>query len=290
MGAFSFLSAIGGPILGSFSARIGKPILDSFSVGICKPILDYALPLRCPGCGTITAERDRFCLDCWGQLDFLGDPCCARCGLPFELEPDGPDSQCVPCASAPPPWQSARAALAYGEIARKVAIRLKYGRRTGMARLMAHYMVPHIRSIAESGDSPLLVPVPLHRWRLWNRGFNQSALIAHHLGAATGLPADPFLLRRSRSTRPLRAMSPRAREREVRGAFAIDPSRRAALRGRTVILIDDVHTSGATARACTERLLDGGAAAVHLLCWARVLPGGTIDKHHGAPDFGMGNS
>lgn len=287
MGAFS-LSAIG--------ARIGRPILGSFVVRIGKPILDYALPLRCPGCGTITAEQDRFCLDCWEQLDFLDDPCCARCGLPFELETDGPGSQCGPCAAAPPPWQSARAALAYGEIARKVAIRLKYGRRTGMARLMAHYMAPHACSIAEAGpiveagERPLLVPVPLHRWRLWNRGFNQSALIARHLGAATGLPADPFLLRRSRSTRPLRAMSPRAREKEVRGVFAIDPSRRAALHGRTIILIDDVHTSGATARACAERLLDSGAAAVHLLCWARVLPGGTIDKHHDAPDFGMGNS
>jgi len=241
---------------------------------IARPVLDYALPLRCPGCGTITDEQDRFCLDCWSQLDFPGDPCCLRCGLPFELEPDDAEgASCGACIAAPPPWQSARAALAYGEIARKVAVRLKYGRRTGLARLMAHYMAPHIRPIAGDGDRPLLVPVPLHRWRLWNRGFNQSALIAGHLGRMTDLPVDPFLLRRLRATRPLRAMGPRARQREVQGAFAIAPSRRAALPGRTIILVDDVHTSGATARACALLLLDSGAAAVHLVCWARVLPG-----------------
>ena len=257
---------------------------------IGRPILDYALPPRCSGCGTITEEQDRFCLACWSALEFLGDPACARCGLPFGQQQEGEeDMLCGACLHDPPLWNSARAALVYGDIARKVAIRLKYGRRTGMARLMARYMAPHARGQSGAGQSgagaseaqpPLLVPVPLHRWRLWNRGFNQSALIAGHLARITGLPVDSLLLRRARRTRPLRAMSPQAREREVRGAFLLDDRRRPAIEGRRILLIDDVHTSGATARACTQALLRGGAAQVHLLCWARVLP----DRNASAPD------
>lgn len=241
-------------------------------------ILDYALPRRCPGCGDITGEQDRFCLTCWSDILFLGAPCCALCGLPFEVEPDDPAMRCGACLADPPPWRSARAALAYGDIARTVTMRLKYGRRIGMARLMARYMMPHLQRLTEgeAGRDMLIVPVPLHRWRLWNRGFNQSALIAGHLAKGSGVPVAPFVLRRSRATRPLRAMNPGARQREVRGAFAVDRGRAASLSGRTIILIDDVHTSGATARACTHSLLHAGAAVVHLLCWSRVLPEGEI--------------
>lgn len=241
-------------------------------------ILDYALPRRCPGCGDITGEQDRFCLSCWSGLHFLGAPCCALCGLPFEVESGDPEVQCGACLADPPPWASARAALAYGDIARKVTMRLKYGRRIGMARLMARYMAHHLKTLEEKAGAGemLIVPVPLHRWRLWNRGFNQSALIARHLGKGAGVPVDPYVLRRSRATRPLRAMNPGARQREVRGAFAIDKGRAEGLSGRTIILIDDVHTSGATARACAHSLLKAGASSVHLLCWARVLPDGDI--------------
>ena len=116
-----------------------------------------------------------------------------------------------------------------------------------------------------------MLPVPLHRWRLWHRGFNQSLLIASHIARELGLPVDPFLLRRIRATRPLRAMGPRDRERMVGGAFAIDPNANDRLKGKSIILVDDILTSGATARACTQVLKREGAAEVHLLCWARVL-------------------
>ncbi len=234
-------------------------------------ILDYALPPRCPGCGAITAEQGGFCQACWSAMRFLGEPCCTRCGIPFPFDPGVEAAECGACLVNPPHWRHARAVLAYGEVSRGVATRLKYARRTGLARLMAHYMAPLATRLAEGTGETLLVPVPLHRWRLWHRGFNQSALIAHHIARRTGLRADPLLLRRTRRTRPLREMNARAREREVKGAFALDPTRIEGLRGRHVILIDDIHTSGATARACAATLLDGGAAAVDLLCWARVV-------------------
>lgn len=229
--------------------------------------LDYALPPRCPGCGVIVQEQHGFCLDCWSGMRFLGPPCCARCGAPFDHD-RGEGVECGACLADPPPWDSARAVLAYGDVARTVALRLKYGRRIGLARLIAGHMARHVPT--EARDAMLIMPVPLHRWRLWWRGFNQSALIGGHLARLTGVAQDRDGLRRTRRTPPLRGMNARQRTRAVRGAFALADGH--DVRGRAVLLIDDVHTSGATAAACARLLRRKGAASVHLLCWARVLP------------------
>ncbi len=236
--------------------------------GAVRPALDYALPPRCPGCGIIVEADDAFCLTCWSGMRFLGEPCCARCGVPFEHERGG-EAACGACLADPPPFDSARAVLAYGDIARKVALKLKYGRRVGLARLVARHMA---RRLPTLDAPPLIVPVPLHRWRLWWRGFNQSALIAEHLGKACGLPVDKHALLRVRATQPLRSMQARQRAKAVAGAFALAKGHE--LKGRAVLLIDDVHTSGATAAACARALKRGGASSVHLLCWARALPEG----------------
>ena len=242
--------------------------LASILKGAVRPALDYALPPRCPGCGVIVEADDAFCLTCWSGMRFLGEPCCARCGVPFEHERGG-EAACGACLAEPPPFDSARAVLAYGDIARKVALKLKYGRRVGLARLVARHMA---RRLPTLDAPPLIVPVPLHRWRLWWRGFNQSALIAEHLGKACGLPVDKHALLRVRATQPLRSMQARQRAKAVAGAFALAKGHE--LKGGAVLLIDDVHTSGATAAACARALKRGGASSVHLLCWARALPEG----------------
>jgi ComF family protein len=131
---------------------------------------------------------------------------------------------------------------------------------------MAHYMAP---LVASGGDAPLLVPVPLHRRRLWQRGFNQSVLVARELARKTGHDARLFALRRAKPTPPLKGMSLLQRRRTVAGAFAVDKS--AELRGKTVVLVDDVLTTGSTANACARALLRAGAARVELITWARVL-------------------
>ena len=166
----------------------------------------------------------------------------------------------------PPPHDGVRAAVAYGDVARSVALKLKYGRRLAVAQTMAGAMA---RLVPDGAD--LLVPVPLHRWRIWSRGYNQAALIAQALGKARGVPVERDLLRRVKATPVLRGLGHRGRAKAVAGAFALAPGAAGRIEGRTVVLVDDVHTSGATAAACTRILKRGGADRVILLCWARVL-------------------
>ncbi len=231
-----------------------------------RQMLDFALPPRCPGCGAITGEPHRFCLACWRKLTFLGEPCCGRCGLPFACEGEG---LCGRCLAEPPPFDRLRAAVAYGEVSREVALRLKYNGRPGLADTLAHFMLRHLGGGA--GEA-LLVPVPLHRWRIWRRGYNQAALIASALGRRGGVPAGLDLLRRTRATPPLRGLGRSERALAVRGAFEVPPAAKPRLAGRRLVLVDDVYTSGATAAACARALKRGGAASVDILCWARVVP------------------
>jgi ComF family protein len=231
-------------------------------------IVDFALPPRCAGCGSVTQQQGAFCIDCWGKLDLLGPPCCARCALPFE-HGEGEEVECAGCMADPPPFDRLRAAVAYGELARTVALKLKYGRRPGVAGTMAGLMERHL----EAFPDPILCPVPLHRWRIWRRGYNQSALIAAALARRRGAEARPDLLLRVKATPPLKEMSPAERRRVVRGAFQVHPRHRERVKGRNVLLVDDVFTSGATAGACARVLKRAGAAQVGVLCWARVVRG-----------------
>lgn len=237
-----------------------------------RHVVDFALPPRCPGCGVITPEPHSFCLRCWSALRFLGRPCCERCALPFSYE-EGEGALCGACLSQPPPFDRLRAAVAYGEIARKVVLRLKYGSRPGMAETIARFMARHL----DDGARPLLVPVPLHRWRIWRRGYNQAALIARSLARTHGLEMQLDLLERVKPTPPLKAMSARQRAQTVRGAFRVRPEAKVQVKGRHVLLIDDVYTSGATVSACARLLKRAGAARVDVLCWARVVKGSTND-------------
>lgn len=228
-----------------------------------RRLIDFALPPRCAGCGTIVDELDGFCADCWPRLEFLGKGGCETCGIPLEAT----DAEtCGACSARPPRIDRTRAAVAYDEIPRAIAIRLKYGRKVALARTMARYIAPLAE---EERESRLLVPVPLHRSRLWNRGFNQSALIARSLSRRLGIASDPFALIRTRKTPPLKGMSIAQRRRAVAGAFAVPDAAR--VKGKTVILVDDVLTSGSTADACAKALRRAGAARIELLAWARVI-------------------
>lgn len=238
---------------------------------IGRAVVDYALPPRCPGCGAIVGEDRQFCLGCWSSLHFLDGPACAQCSIPLPTALPGAPVSCGACLASAPPFEGAPSAVAYGAVARTVALRLKYGRRTGHARLMAQLMARPLAALGR-GDEMLLIPVPLHRWRLWSRGFNQAALVADALTELTGTPHDHRLLVRNRATAALRGKGRRERERIVAGAFALAPDARPRAEGRHLVLIDDVHASGATLRAAARALKRSGAARVSALTWARVVP------------------
>jgi len=231
-----------------------------------RSVLDFALPPRCGGCGAIVDDVDSFCTDCWRKLEFLQGGC-ERCGLPLK----GTEAEtCGACLAQPPRLDRIRAAVAYDDISRSIALRLKYGRKIALARTMSRYMRP---LVGELPSDALLVPVPLHRRRLWSRGFNQSAIVARELSRRTGIPVAVDALRRTRATPPLKGMGMRQRRRTVAGAFRSTMD----LRGQTVILVDDVLTTGSTANACARVLKRAGAGRVDLVSWARVIRPMQID-------------
>lgn len=237
--------------------------LATMPVAAIAQLVALALPPRCPGCGAVVEADHRFCAGCWSGLRFLGDPACAACGAPLPID-QGPGMRCAPCLSQTPVHDGVRAAVAYGPVARDVALKLKYGGRLALATTMARLMCRHLPD-----DADCLIPVPLHRRRLWTRGYNQSVLIATALAGMRGVPVLRDTLRRTRATPPLRGMNGRARAKMVRGAFVVaDP---AVVAGKRIVLIDDVHTSGATIDACALALRRAGAARVTALCWARVV-------------------
>ncbi len=230
--------------------------------------LDALLPPQCPGCGGLVETGGVLCRDCWQRVDFLAPPQCHACGLPFEFD-IGDNALCGACTRESPPFERARAVMVYGDISRKVILAFKHGDRTETAPGLGRWLV---RAGAELiADADIVAPVALHWTRLFARRYNQAALLAHVVGGETGLEVVPDLLIRRRRTPPHVRMSPAQRRRNLQGAFRVNPARRAELRGRRVLLIDDVMTTGATASASARVLLRGGAGAVDVLTLARVV-------------------
>jgi ComF family protein len=235
-----------------------------------RTLVDLVLPPRCPACRVIVDGDGRFCSDCWQQLVFITAPHCACCGAPFDHD-RGEGALCGPCLAEPPRFTTARAAMVYGGPARALVLALKHGDRAHLATMMATAMARV--SVAPAGA--LLVPVPLHRWRLWRRGFNQAAVMAQALGKLTGLETEMMALQRVKATPPSQGMGRAARAANVRGAFRVVDKER--IKGRDVVLVDDVLTTGATADACARHLRRAGARSVHVLTYARVVRDGGID-------------
>lgn len=240
-------------------------------------------PARCAACDAYVAEEAVFCDTCAISLGDLGD-LCPGCALPPPLpawadRAANDDARCARCRRVPFPFARADAAFPYGEALATAIIRMKHGGRRDLARRFGRLLAPALRQALGAHAPDLIVPVPLHASRLRRRGFNQAleivrgALAARDAEGATAAAPRPAIavdnLRRVRATRELGHAGPAARLAEVAGAFAVaDPS---AVRGRRVLLVDDVFTTGATFTACTETLRRAGADAVHVLALARAV-------------------
>lgn len=238
--------------------------------GLAGSALDLVYPPACAGCGVLLGSRAGLCPRCWSKLALIERPYCEVLGTPFSHDL-GPGILSADAIANPPPFDRLRSVALYDNLARVLVHSLKYRDRTDLAPMMAGWMLRAGDGTVEAADA--IVPVPLHRFRLLWRKFNQSSELARALGGLSGRPVLVDAVRRTKRTRRQIGLGPRAREENVRGAFTVTPEGREALFGRRVVLVDDVYTTGATVSAVTRALKRAGAADITVLTFARALPG-----------------
>jgi ComF family protein len=229
--------------------------------------LDIALPTLCVACRE-PVHGDGVCADCWAKLSFIASPFCPRLGIPFVYDP-GPGLLSMEAISDPPAYGRARAAVRYDDVARTLVHALKYQDRTDLAPAMGRWMTRAGRELI--GEADALIPVPLHWRRGWSRRYNQSGALARVIEKQTGVKVVSEALRRIRPTQQQIGLSRAQRASNVQGAFKVAPDRQSEIQGRSVVLIDDVLTSGATVDACARALLRAKAASVDVVVFARVV-------------------
>ena len=241
-------------------------LLDSIRAA-SKAGFDYILPRNCQACDQATVEGEGLCASCWTDLKRIEAPYCRQCGLPFakDLFVGEEGVLCGACAAQPPAYGQARAALVYNDLSRKLVIGLKHGGRLDMVRPMAAMMQGAGADLIDRAD--ILIPVPIHPTRLLKRRFNQAADLARQIAKRAGKPISHDLIRKKPT--PPQSGSPTRRARNVQGAFEVRDSRTIA--GRSVLLIDDVMTTGATVNGCAKAMLRAGAIQADVLCFARVV-------------------
>lgn len=234
---------------------------------VVRTIVDTLLPPRCIGTGDIVETPGTISPTLWKELSFIDDPMCACCGMPFAVEALA-GMTCAACLDAPPEFDQARAALAYNDASRKLVLDFKYGDKMHAVNTFTPWLLRSGKLLIDDCDA--IVPVPLHYKRLWQRRYNQSAVLAASLAAASGKPVFTQVLKRTRSTIPQKGLTRKERTLNVKNAFSIDPKDAHFIAERNILLIDDVFTSGATLNACSEKLKSAGCAKVFVLTIARV--------------------
>ena len=226
---------------------------------------DFLFPPACPGCGRVMAEHGALCQACWRDVAFIERPYCEALGTPFSHDL-GAGFLSAEAIANPPVFDRLRAVCTFDGTARALVHGLKYRDRTELTPMMAHWMA---RAGAELiADCDVIVPVPLHRWRLVSRRFNQAADLARALEGETGRPMLANALRRKRRTAQQVGLGKAAREANMKGAFDVTAQGKSELIGKRVLLIDDVYTTGATVSAATRALKRAGAAKVDVLTFA----------------------
>lgn len=240
-----------------------------------KSAIDAILPPRCPLSGEIVDSQGMVSADAWKNLAFIAAPYCQSCGFPFEFAvPEDGVQQCAACLTNPPEFSMARSSLVYNDASRDFILGFKHGDQT-------HSVVSMVPWLKQAGadlwkaQADLIVPVPLHRWRLLRRRYNQAALIGQAIAKEMKIAFVPDALLRTRATVTQGHLNAKERHKNVRAAFSMNPKR--SVKGRKVVLVDDVFTTGATVKECVKALKAAGAAEVYVLTLARVVRAGKFD-------------
>lgn len=231
--------------------------------------LNLLFPPLCMVCREQVATANSLCAVCWQNIGFLDGPCCDCCGLPFEFDV-GEGTLCAACQARPPAFDRARAVMRYDDASKAPILALKHADRLDHVPGFARWLMRSGRAFLD--ETELIVPVPLHRRRLWSRRYNQAAELARALSRLSGKLADSRVLLRAKPTPSQGEMpSAQARRRNVQGVFAVQAKSKPLVYGKIVLLIDDVLTTGATVEACARALKRAGARKVHVLALARVV-------------------
>lgn len=230
--------------------------------------LDVVLPPRCVVSGDIVGHQGALSPAAFAGLDFIAAPFCARCGMPFDFE-TAETTICTGCLLHPPSFGRARAALKYNDASRKMILAFKHGDQIHAAASFAPWMRRAGMEVVKGAD--MIAPVPLHRWRLLRRRYNQAMILARYLSNICDVPACPRLLVRIRATQTQGHLSPKQRLENIRGAFAVNSAYAQSIANKVILVIDDVYTTGATVNECARILLREGAREVRVLTLARAV-------------------
>jgi ComF family protein len=233
-----------------------------------RAMLDAAYPPQCVACREITAEPATLCAACWREMPFITRPFCERLGTPFAVDIGGP--LLSPAAIADPPvFGRARSVAHHRAAAQELVHKLKYGDRQELAIAMGGMMASACADLLS--EASVIIPVPLHWTRLWQRRFNQAAALAAVIGQRSGLPVEASLLRRRKRTLRQVGLTRSQRQENLQGAFVVPDDVKPSLKGQRVLLVDDVMTTSSTANAASRVLLRAGATSVDVVTFARVV-------------------
>jgi ComF family protein len=229
--------------------------------------VELVYPPQCVVCESATMSAQALCPRCWAGLPLIEAPLCDRLGVPFAAD-YGPGLLSPQAIADPPRFDRARAVALHKGEAKALVSRLKFGERLDLAKVMGLMMAQAGREVLSGAD--MLIPVPLHWFRLWRRRYNQAALLADVVSGHSGIPVERKLLRRIRHTRPQVGLTRDARRTNLVKAFALDSQRLDAVKGRAVVLVDDVRTTSSTLNACAHILRKAGAARIDCLTFTLV--------------------
>jgi ComF family protein len=244
------------------------PIRRSLAT-LAGSLLDAVLPPRCPACGEMVDRQGALCPECWAGLRFIAEPCCQRCAVPVLQAPAGA-IVCPACIVNPPVHGRARAALRYDAASAPMILAMKHRGKLQAMSAFGGWMARAGADLFATADG--FVPVPLHRWRMLRRGFNQSSLLAGAVGRRVGVPTLTGALVRVRATPSQQGLSGEERARNMAGTvFTVPDAARSLVEGRRLIVVDDVFTTGSTLSACAAALNRAGATNVDVLALARVV-------------------
>ena len=233
-----------------------------------NPLVDLLIPFRCLKCGFILRDDAGLCSSCWSQVPFITKPYCKCCGFPFEFDIEE-EALCAVCSHSHPFFKSARSVFSYQKESRDLILKFKHTDSISSAPVFAKWMA----RLCDEIENPLCVPVPLHWTRLFTRTYNQAALLAREIAKQKGWTYAPTCLLRRRRTPSQGYLSKKERIKNVGRAFVVPQGKKLQIADKTILLIDDVFTTGATLNECSKVLLKAGAREVHALTLGRVSKG-----------------